>query len=108
MPDTSGFPLIPRRLALAASIVIAVAVRAAAQVPQPVVVPAPTQPEFLSRYDFHLAAAELLHEDDARERFSWDTHFGGSLDLADFVAGRASLTVDYQAVLGGEFRAFDP
>jgi hypothetical protein len=108
MPDTSGFPLIVRRLALAASIVVALAVPAGAQVPQPVVVPAPTQPEFLSRYDFHLAAADLLHEDDARARFSWDTHFGGSLDLVDFIVGRLSVMGDYQAVLGSELRAFDP
>ena len=47
-------------------------------------------------------------EDDADERFSWDTHFGGSFDLVDYVAGRASVTIDYQAVLGSEFRPFDP
>jgi len=106
MPDTSGHPLM-RRSALA-FVLIVLAARASAQVPQPVVVPAPPGPEFLSRYDFHLTASDLLHEDDAAQRFSWDTHFGGSLDLADYVSGRASLLIDYQAVLGSEFRAFDP
>jgi hypothetical protein len=106
MPDTSGHPLM-RRSALS-FVLIVLAARASAQVPQPVVVPAPPGPEFLSRYDFHLTASGLLHEDDAARRFSWDTHFGGSLDLADYVSGRASLLIDYQAVLGSEFRAFDP
>src|SRR5205823_1022217 len=73
-----------------------------------VVAPAPPQPEFLSRYDFHLSAYSLLHDDDAAQRYSWDTHFGGSLDLADYVAGRASVAIDYEAVLGSEFRPFDP
>jgi hypothetical protein len=95
-------------LPLAVLITLACAVRAGAQVPQPVAVPAPPQPEFFSGYDFHLAAAGLLHEDDPAQRFSWDTHFGGSADLVDYVAGRASITADYQAVLGSEYRAFDP
>jgi hypothetical protein len=107
MPDTAGHPMM-RRVALAAVLTIHVAVRAGAQVPQPVVTPAPSQPEFLSRYTFHLSAYELLHEDDAAQRFSWDTHFGGSADLVDYVAGRASVLVDYQAVLGSELRPFDP
>jgi hypothetical protein len=97
-----------RRVALAAFFTVRLAGSAGAQVPQPVVTPAPPQPEFLSRYTFHLSAYELLHADDASQRFSWDTHFGGSLDLVDYVAGRASLLIDYQAVLGSEFRPFDP
>jgi hypothetical protein len=87
---------------------IGLAVRAGAQVPQPIVAPAPARPEFLPRYTFHLSAYDLLHQDDAAQRFSWDTHFGGSLDLVDYVIGRASVLIDYQAVLGNEFRPFDP
>jgi hypothetical protein len=97
-----------RPLALAAFLTIPFAAPAGAQVPQPVVTPAPSRPEFLARYNFHLSAYELLHVDDASQRFSWDTHFGGSLDLVDYVGGRASLLIDYQAVLGSEFRPFDP
>ena len=41
-------------------------------------------------------------------RFSWETHFGGDLDVADYVVGRSSILVDYEAVLGDEFRPFDP
>jgi len=107
MPDTTGHPLIRHALP-AVFLTILFAVRASAQVPQPTVSPPPAEPEFLSRYDFHLTANGLLHEDDPAERFSWDTHFGGSLDLGDYVAGRASLTIDYQAVLGTEYRPFDP
>ncbi len=66
---------------------------------------APPTPQFLSRYDFHLSAAALANDD---ERFSWDTHFGGDVDVFDYVRGRASSSMDYQAVLGNEFRAFDP
>lgn len=107
MPDTAGHPLM-RHSALVIFLTIVAAARASAQVPQPVAVPAPPRPEFLSRYDFYMIASELIHEDDAAERFSWDTHFGGSVDLADYVSGRASLLIDYQAVLGSEFRPFDP
>src|SRR3989442_10512059 len=81
---------------------------AAAQVPQPVFVPAPTAPEFLSRYDFHMTVHQLIGSDDPAERFSWDSHFGGSFDIVDYVVGRASVKVDYEAVLGSEFRPFDP
>jgi hypothetical protein len=59
----------------------------------------------MSRYDFHLAAVALSGDD---ERFMWDTHFGGDVDLVDYVVGRGKVLVDYEALLGGEFRAFDP
>jgi hypothetical protein len=72
---------------------------------QPLVPPRPDGAEFMSRYDFHLSAAALAHED---ERFSWDTHWGGDLDLVDYVRGRLTFLADYQAVLGNEFQPFDP
>lgn len=87
---------------------------ASAQTQQPVVAPAPAGPEFLSRYDFHLSAAALLTSTPTPapvvpdQRFSWDTHFGGSFDVVDYVAGRTSVTIDYQALLGSEYRPFDP
>ena len=97
------------RLAAVLILTLAFAAPAAAQTPQPVVAPAPSGPEFLSRYDFHLTAYGLrLSTADPAERFSWDTHFGGSLDLVDYVGGRATLTIDYEAVLGHEYRPFDP
>jgi hypothetical protein len=68
-------------------------------------VDAPRAPAFLSRYDFHLSAATLSSDD---TRFSWDTHFGGEVDAVDYVIGRTSAIMDYQAVLGSQLRVFDP
>jgi len=93
-----------RRAAAAACLVLIVALPAAAQ-QLPVEAPAPAAPEFMSRYDFHLAAAGLVIND---PRFSWDTHFGGSVDMVDYVKGRAGILVDYEAVLGNQLRIFDP
>ena len=112
MSDTVG-SLNPRaRLSapLIACFVLMLAAGARAQEPtQPTVTTAPAEPDFLTRYDFHLNAAGLITSLPATDqRFSWDTHFGGSLDLVDFVAGRAGVLLDYEAVLGSEFRPFDP
>jgi hypothetical protein len=99
MPDTPGSLI--QRAVIAACLILIAAAPASAQSPAP---PAPS-PDFLTRYDFHLAANVLAIED---PRFSWETHFGGDLDLVDYVAGRASMLVDYQAVLGDQLRPFDP
>jgi hypothetical protein len=113
MADTVGS--LTRRLCRSASftacLVLLRAAGAAAQppLPQPVVTTAPSEPEFLPRYDFHLNAERLITSlPDTDQRFSWDTHFGGSLDLADFVVARAGVLLDYEAVLGSEYRPFDP
>ncbi len=112
MPDTDGSFM--RRAALAACLTLIVAAGAAAQTSQPVVSPAPSEPDFFTRYDFHLSAAGLITSTPTPapvtpdQRFSSDAHFGGSLDFIDYVAGRTSLTIDYQAVLGDEYRPFDP
>lgn len=66
---------------------------------------AATNFEFFPRYDFHLSAASLGSGD---QRFSWDTHFGGELDFLDYVKGRASVVIDYEAMLGSQLRPFDP
>jgi hypothetical protein len=94
---------------IAACLVLTLTAHAAAQ--QPTVASAPSQPEFFSRYDFHMNAAGLIRSQTAPkvdERFSWDAHFGGSFDLVDYVGGRAGVILDYEAVLGSEFRPFDP
>jgi hypothetical protein len=99
---------------LAACFGFVFAAPAAAQPPQPIVVPAPAAPEFLTRYDFHMSATSLLTSTSTPlpavpdERFSWDSHFGGSFDIADFVVARLGVVADYQAVLGSEYRPFDP
>src|SRR3954470_4122480 len=102
-------PYTTRRLipcaAAAALLLIAFASFAHAQMTTPVVTPAPATPDFMSRYDFHLSAAALAVND---PRFWWETHFGGDIDVADYVVGRSSILVDFEAVLGDEFRPFDP
>ena len=67
--------------------------------------PAPDAPTFMSRTDLRMAAAALSTDD---HRFRWDTHFGGDVDVVDYVCGRVRLVADYQAILGSEFRPFDP
>jgi len=51
------------------------------------------------------SAALLAHSD---PRFTWDTHWAGDLDLFTYPKGRASFLADYQALLGSEYRPFDP
>jgi hypothetical protein len=101
MPAGVG-PVIRRALS-GTCLVLALACPVAAQQPLP---DPPEQVEFMSRYDFHLAAAGLGSDDHAR--FMWDTHWGGDFDLVDYVRGRVGFLVDYQAVLGDELRPFDP
>ena len=92
-----------RHSAVAICFLMLAANRAAAQ--QPVVAPAPDSTQFMSRTDFHMNAARLAIDDD---RFVWDTHFGGGLDVVDYVSGRFNVLIDYEAVLGRQIRAFDP
>ena len=61
--------------------------------------------QFFPRYDFHLAAEHVAQDD---PRFVWDTHFGGEMDLVDYGTGRTTFAANYEAVLGEEFRHFDP
>lgn len=104
MSDTAGSLI--RRAAVAACLCLTLVPAASAQLTQPPgFAPAPAQPDFFTRYDFHLSAARLNIDD---PRFVWDTHFGGDLDVVDYVTGRLSMLVDYEAVLGDQFRVFDP
>jgi hypothetical protein len=103
-------PLIPTWFA---TLVLLAAAGPAGAQQQPIATPRPDQPEFLPRFDFHLTIDRLMRsltpqQKLADRRFSWDSHYGGSFDLVDYVAGRATITADYQAVLGNEFRPFDP
>jgi hypothetical protein len=61
--------------------------------------------QFFPRYDFHLGAQHLSQED---PRFVWDANFGGEMDFVDYGAGRATFVANYEAVLGDQFRSFDP
>jgi hypothetical protein len=92
-----------RRAALAACLLCSLAGRVAAQSPAP----APAGPDFLPRVNFHLSAnALVLPSED--QRFKWDAYFGGDVDIFDYVVGRVSVLADYHAVLGDEYRPFDP
>jgi hypothetical protein len=92
------------RASLTACVTLSTLGTAAAQQPQGIT-DAPATPEFFSRFDFNMSAAKLAYPD---QRFSWDTHWAGDFDLFDYVYGRVSFIGDYEAVLGSEFRAFDP
>ncbi len=117
-------PKVGSAILIAAFVLLTSAAGAAAQ--QPVLKAAPAIPEFFSRFDFHLNAAWLgesaaaaatpapatspaaVLQNAAAHRYSFDTHWGGSLDFLDYVAGRTSFIIDYEAILGNEFRLFDP
>jgi hypothetical protein len=61
--------------------------------------------QLLPRTTFLLSAEHLADQDLA---FVWDMNFGGALDVIDYGAGRATFVANYQAILGDEFRHFDP
>ncbi len=90
------------RTAAAACLTLLVSAEAAAQQP---LASSPSTPRFISRSDVQLVAAALAHDD---ERFTWDTHLIADFDLVDYMHGRITLLADYQALLGEEFRPFDP
>ena len=83
--------------------VVLCACRAAAQTPSSD--PQAPPVEFLPRSTFHLSIEHLSGED---VMFVWDTNFGGELDVVDYRTGRATFVANYQAILGDEFRHFDP
>jgi hypothetical protein len=103
MADSAGSLI--RRVAHAACLLFIPVVNAYAQRPLPPPTSGPGSPEFMPRGQFYLAA-ETLHIDDPR--FTWDTHFGGEVDLVDYDFGRVNGVADYEAILGNEFRPFDP
>ena len=90
-----------RELAGTFCLVILVAASARAQ-------PAPATSwhvEFLPRFDFRLSSNALTADD---PRFTWDTHWAGEFDFVDYSYGRLTFLADYQAIVGEEFRPFDP
>src|SRR5262249_38236395 len=109
-------PLKSRILLLVALAWLGSIANAGAQQQQAVVSPAPDHGEFFARSDFHLNAAWLGTASSMTtgpdvvkdQRFEWDTFWGGTIDVIDYVAGRLGVVIDYEAVLGGEFQPFDP
>lgn len=102
---TAVFLQSPLRLTSFFLLVFAAALPVSAQVIGPKQQDREKTVEFLPRYAFHLGAEHLSSSD---TRLVWDTNFGGELDLVDYGLGRATFVANYQAILGEEFRAFDP
>lgn len=100
MSDSIGSLI--RRAAMAACLTLSLLTPALAQ--QATDSP-PSGVQFFPRYDFAMSAALLGYDD---PRFTWDTHWAGDLDVIDYGIGRATFLGDYQALLGSEYRAFDP
>jgi len=90
-------------------VVLALAVGAAPVEAQTTPPPQPgTQPtgiEFLPRFDFRVSMEHLVSDEN---RYVWDANFGGDLDIVGYGRGRLTFVANYQAILGGEFREFDP
>jgi hypothetical protein len=61
--------------------------------------------EFLPRFGYDVGIEHIFSED---PRFVWDAHFAADLDIIDYGLGRVTFVANYQAVLGSQFRAFDP
>ena len=94
-----------RRAAIAACLLLVSVIHARAQRPLPAPSEGTSSAEFLPRGQFYLSA-DALHVEDPR--YTWDTHFGGDVDFVDYVVGRLNGIADYEAILGNEFRLFDP
>lgn len=97
------------RLRLVALATIAVLVACAAPALAQTVALTPEPPSgqrgLLSRYRFYLSATSVNSDDD---RFDWDADVGGDMDLVDYGTGRITALANFETVLGGEFRQFDP
>jgi hypothetical protein len=91
--------------AVTALALVSCAGAAAGQTPAGSDPPQPQRIELLPRSAFHLSA-EHLHDEDIK--FVWDANFGGELDVIGYGNGRATFVANYQAILGDEFRHFDP
>lgn len=66
--------------------------------------PEPAPIELLPRSAFYVSAEKLSEN----VMFVWDANFGGEVDVIDYRTGRATFVANYQAILGDEFRHFDP
>ena len=106
MPDCVGSLI--RHVAAAACLAFTFVPAVSAQAPAA----SRASADFLTRYDFHLALSALHLANPSlpldEMRYHWDVHFGGDLDIVDYVSGRTTILIDYEAVLGNERRPFDP
>ncbi len=63
------------------------------------------QIQFIPRFDFHLSAEHLSHDD---PRYIWDADFGGEIDVVDYGVGRFTFWANYEVITGDQLRIFDP
>ncbi len=61
--------------------------------------------QLLTTFDFHVS---LEHLGGDVEQFVWTADYGGDVDLLDYGAGRVNFLANYEAIVGEEFRRFDP
>ena len=61
--------------------------------------------QLFPRYDFHLTAEHLSHDD---PRYVWDMNYGGEVDLLGYRSTRFTFVANYQAMLGEQMWEFDP
>jgi hypothetical protein len=61
--------------------------------------------QLFPRYDFHMTAEHIAHED---PRYVWDMNYGGEMDLFGYRSTRMTFVANYQAMLGEQYRKFDP
>src|SRR6185436_10806259 len=116
LPDGDGSLITRRPFVVVVLLILWFGGVVPASAQQPLIAPAPPEPDFFSRSDFHLNAAWIRtvpalspgSETLGDRRFMWDTFWGGSADIFDYVSGRVGVIIDYEAVLGGEFQPFDP
>jgi hypothetical protein len=65
----------------------------------------PRSAQFLSRLDVEMFAAAIAEDS---IQFSSYMELRGEADVWDYLAGRLSMAIQYQAVLGDELQPFDP
>ncbi len=61
--------------------------------------------EFVPDTRFHIDAEHLSNDD---IRYDWDANFFGEIDVIGWKGGRATVTGNYEVVMGNQLRRFDP
>lgn len=92
-------------LALGCLVVMCVTSPLAAQSDGEATEPSSERAVFLPSYDYHLNFQWLAIDD---IRFTWQADFGGEVGLVDYGAGQVTVSANFETILGGELRAFDP
>ena len=92
-------------LGLGCLVVMCVTSPLAAQSDEVATEPSSERAVFLPSYGYHLNFQRLAIDD---LRFTWQADFGGEVGLLGYGAGQVAVSANFQTILGGELRAFDP